>query len=495
MADHKYGVVYTPSTVAAKTLTPSNDALLDEFGINFIRITWVDWINNVRYRVVPRPYFSKLLHSARPGISLTKACFGLVFLALAPGFSGIGEYQYVLDLSTFRLCPYAPGHASILGFFQEKLPTPQFGLAVPFCPRSILKRITDDAKATADVSFLVGFESEFILLSATSPKLVTVNNADWSVSSKLPSGSVESTVLQEIAECLEAAGIELQMYHAEAAPGQAIVTGPLTPLEAADALVHTRETIYNVASKHGLRATFAPRLYSNSCGSGAHAHISVHKRGDLKTGADAHLAPTLSRSERSFLQGVLAHVPALCALTLPTTFSYARVLDGIWSGGTYAAWGSENREAAVRLCGTEGQHHFEVRFIDGTANPHLVLAGLVGAGAHAVKERALLTSGDCAAKPVAQMAEEEREALGVQAVGRLPASIEQARKNLGADKELTAVLGEEFVARYLGTNAVSLSSALISFCQLTRGHKTQTLETLLKAETEDETVTKLVQFY
>ena len=43
-----------------------------------------------------------------------------------------------------------------------------------------------------------------------------------------------------------------------------VITGPLTPLEAADALIATRETIYNVASKHGLRATFAPRLYANS---------------------------------------------------------------------------------------------------------------------------------------------------------------------------------------------------------------------------------------
>ncbi|KAJ8582819.1 hypothetical protein M405DRAFT_830015, partial [Rhizopogon salebrosus TDB-379] len=56
------------------------------------------------------------------------------------------------------------------------------------------------------------------------------------------------------------------VYHSEAAPGQyEIVTGPLPPLEAADALVHTRETIFNMASKHGFRATFAPRLYLDNC--------------------------------------------------------------------------------------------------------------------------------------------------------------------------------------------------------------------------------------
>ena len=70
------------------------------------------------------------------------------------------------------------------------------------------------------MSFLVGVESEFILLSATRPEPVFVNYADWSCSAKTRTGSTEARVLEEIAECLIGAGIELQMYHAEAAPGQ-----------------------------------------------------------------------------------------------------------------------------------------------------------------------------------------------------------------------------------------------------------------------------------
>ena len=70
------------------------------------------------------------------------------------------------------------------------------------------------------MSFLVGVESEFILLSQTNPEPVYVNYGDWSCSAKLRTGSIEATVLEEIAQCLVDAGIELQMYHAEAAPGQ-----------------------------------------------------------------------------------------------------------------------------------------------------------------------------------------------------------------------------------------------------------------------------------
>ncbi|KAI0341099.1 FLU1-II [Trametopsis cervina] len=478
MSDHKYGVAYTPALVERETLgNLQDDKYLDSLGVKYIRITWSDYINNTRYRVVPRKYFARLLRSSRPGVSITKASLGIVFLALAPGFTGVGEYHYVLDLSSFRLAPYAPGHASIFGFFQEKTPTPEHGLTVPLCPRWLLNSVVEKASAGAGVTYLVGFESEFILLSQTTPAIVPVNWADWSTSAKLPSGTVESKVMEEIADALEDAGIELQMYHAEAAPGQyEVVTGPLPPMEAADALIQTRETIYNIASKHGLRATFAPRLYTTSTGSGMHTNISVHNTSSPAPlrDTDASFGPTMTSSERSFLQGVLAHVPALCAFTLPTKYSYARVGDGVWSGGTYASWGTENREATVRLSGSPGQHRFECRFVDATANPHLVLAGLLGAGTSTLLDGTPLQSGDCA-RPVAQMDDNEKAEKGVQNTGRVPLSLKQARENLDKDQELRAVLGHHFVSTYLSVNA--------------------TLEELLVADTEEETVTKLVNFY
>ena len=52
-----------------------------------------------------------------------------------------------------------------------------------------------------------------------------------------------------------------------------VITGPLGPLEAADAVVFTRETIYNIAHKHGLKATFSPRLHSDSCECLLHFHF------------------------------------------------------------------------------------------------------------------------------------------------------------------------------------------------------------------------------
>lgn len=125
--------------------------------------------------------------------------------------------------------------------------------------------VYSNAKKQSGLEFLVGFESEFVLLKSTSP-LVPVNNHGYSMNRALAVGAVETIVLEEIVDSLIESGVEVQMYHSETAPGQfEIVTGPLSPLAAADALLHTRETIYSIATKHGLHATFAPRLSQTSC--------------------------------------------------------------------------------------------------------------------------------------------------------------------------------------------------------------------------------------
>ena len=113
---------------------------------------------------------------------------------------------------------------------------------------------------------MVGFEIEFILLKSTLPDAEPIGSHDWSTTASIYTGSTGAIVLEEIADALQAGGVELQMYHAEAAPGQyEVVTGPLSPLQAADALVYSHEVIYNIANKHKLRATFAPKVFGNSC--------------------------------------------------------------------------------------------------------------------------------------------------------------------------------------------------------------------------------------
>ena len=213
--------------------------------------------------------------------------------------------------------------------------------------------------------------------------------------------------------------------------------------------MHTREVIYNVAAKHGLRATFAPRIYMNSTGVAAHTHISVHS-GRVKKDLQ------LSSVEKSFLAGVMDHLPSLPALTLPIPASYKRVKDGVWSGGTYVCWGTENREAPVRLTNSASpsSRRFEMRYIDGTANPYLVLAGILGAGYLGIRSNLELTISDSPGpKYAAQMSEDERRALGI--FKRMPLSWNEARESFASDTELSKILGTEFQEKYLSANKVT----------------------------------------
>ncbi|KAG6819564.1 hypothetical protein H0H93_010694 [Arthromyces matolae] len=443
-----YGVQYEPLSVSSKALTLDQ---LKSGNISYVRVQLLDLTNTVRCRIVSVSHFLAMLDSPRPGMGISKAALGIVYAGLAEGFVASGEYLCVPDLSSLRICPYSPKHASVMVWLQEKKPyltaDNKLTVDVPLCPRAALQRVVRKADA-AGVHFLVGFETEFILLKSTSPvePLGEHNTMD---SKAIFTGSVEDRLLEEIADGIQASGINLQLYHAETAPGQfEVVTGPLNPLEAADALVHTREIILHTAAKHGLRATFAPRVDAHYPGSSAHTHISVHSNNAVKS------AEGLSEPESSFLSSLLTNLPAVTALTMPIPASYKRMTDGIWSGGTYVNWGTENREAPIRLtnANSTSSRNFEVKCVDGTANPYLALAAILGAGLDGIEKGAELTVQDCSGPmTAAEMTDEDRRALGI--TTRMPLTWSDARDSLKANKLLTeSVLGSELTETYLVVN-------------------------------------------
>ena len=176
-------------------------------------------------------------------------------------------------------------------------------------------------------------------------------------------------------------------------------------------------------------------------------------------------APTLTPLEAVFLQSVLDNIQAICAFSLPTVASYARMADGVWSGGTYASWGTENREAPVRICGAPGSHRFEIRCVDGTGSPYLYLASIVAGVIHGLdagKTLSVAGSLDIAAT----LGKEKREELGI-GERRLPLKLEDARKYLDQSEVLREGLGDNFVTKYLAVNEVRSSRTFDSPRQVT----------------------------
>ena len=134
-----YGVKY----FADKTFVAPNLLYLKNWrDLKYIRLTWLDLHNVARCRVLSLSYFERLLEAAsrRPGVSVVGCVLGGVGLTIVNGFSAGGNYLYVADLTSMRLCTYAPGHAMLFGWFQNSEVGPERPLEYDLCPRTLLAR-------------------------------------------------------------------------------------------------------------------------------------------------------------------------------------------------------------------------------------------------------------------------------------------------------------------------------------------------------------------
>src|SRR5262249_53937968 len=94
----------------------------------------------------------------------------------------------------------------------------------------------------------------------------------------------------------------------------------------------------------------------------------------------------LSRLAYQFIGGVLAHAPALCAVTSPTVNCYKRLqvgaaLTGSQSGFTWVpafiTYGDNNRTQMLRV---PGPGQVEDRTVSAACNPYLAMAAYLAAG-------------------------------------------------------------------------------------------------------------------
>jgi glutamine synthetase len=109
-------------------------------------------------------------------------------------------------------------------------------------------------------------------------------------------------------------------------------------------------------------------------------------------------------------------------------------VDGAWSEGTYVSYDIENRECPIRLTNptSSSSRRFELRFIDGTANPQLAMATIIRAAMTGLKGQKPLTVQSRDSIGAALMTLEERAAMGI--IKRMPLSVEEARDYLIEDK-------------------------------------------------------------
>jgi len=258
----------------------------------------------------------------------------------------------------------------------------------------------------------------------------------------------QSEYVRDIVVALADQDIEVDQIHPEYGPGQfEISVAAADPVAAADDYVLVRETIRAVSARQGMRVSFSPKVIVNHVGNGGHVHLSLW-RDDTNLFAGGEGPFGLTAEAESFAAGILERLPALLAVGAPSVASYLRLIPQHWAGA-YAAWGLENRETALRLVtGPVGNRakaaNLEVKSFDQTANPYLLVAGLIFAGLSGVNGKAQLP--EPVAVDPAVLSDDERERRGIR---RLPASLAESADAFETDPVLPKEFGPDLTAAIL----------------------------------------------
>lgn len=171
----------------------------------------------------------------------------------------------------------------------------------------------------------------------------------------------------------------------------------LQPLPAAaDAVVLTQWVLRNLALRHGMLCSFAPMARKGHAGSGMHFHFAPSVEGAYRPNstADEQLTP----EAQWLIGGLVTHGGALMAFGNRSRDSFVRLSQGK-EAPSVVTWGRYNRKALVRIpiIPTDATGRptspgtIEFRLPDGSAHPHLLLAGVAQAMVAARANPALQT--------------------------------------------------------------------------------------------------------
>ena len=360
------------------------------------------------------------------------------------GMGPVGEVRIVPDPATFVILPYAPGAAAMCA----DLVKPD-GQPWEACARTFLKQAIA-ALAAEGFAMSASFEPEFTLgqrvpgVDGGPDRMVP---SDDSLCYSTTGFQLAHDYIMDVVAALEAQDLPVEDVYPELGHGQQEVVIQHAPaLRAADNHVLYRETIRGVAFRRGVWASLAPKPIADQAGNGTHLHGSLFEAGPDGAPAGKNLFADpgdqygLSATGYHFIGGVLAHLPALVALTCGSVNSYRRLAPQMWASA-FDIYGMDNREAAVRICSVlrgdpASSINLELKPSDSSANPYLALGGFIQAGLDGIRNK--LDPGEAVNVDPATLSDDERSARGI---NRLPSSLTEALDALEADELLMNALG------------------------------------------------------
>ena len=200
------------------------------------------------------------------------------------GFARIDESDMIAmpDPNTFQMLPFRPqGGQAVARMFCDIL-RPD-GAPFDGDPRNVLRRNIQKASEKG-YSFYIGPELEYFYLE-DSESVVPVDQGGYFDQTTAGDGP---DLRRETVLSLEELGIPVAHSHHEVAPGQnEIDLRHQNALTMADTVITYRVVAKEIASQHGVYASFMPRPFNDENGSGMHCHLSLAK-GEKNAFYDAH---------------------------------------------------------------------------------------------------------------------------------------------------------------------------------------------------------------
>ena len=316
------------------------------------------------------------------------------------------------------------------------------GKPVDASPRVMLKK---QIKKLSELGYSMksGVECEYFLISPDGNTIA--DNRDTQSKPCYDQSSLmrRYELIKEICDCMIEMGWGPYQNDHEDANGQFEMNWDYSDcLETADRHTFFKFMVKTIAEKHDLRATFMPKPFENLTGNGCHAHISLWK-GKKNIFLDKHDKLGLSKTAYNFLGGIMKHASSLSTFFNPTINSYRRInaaptkSGATWSPSSISYTGN-NRTHMIRV---PDPGRFELRLMDGSANPYLLQASVLAAGIEGLSKR--INPG----KPLfCNMYEDYKKYPNL---SKLPNELKDSLDKIENNKEMNKAFGKEVIKSYV----------------------------------------------
>jgi glutamine synthetase len=403
--------------------------IAEQKGIRYFLIAFVDLFGSMRAKIVPASAMDRV---AKSGAGFAGFATWFDMTPADPDVLVIPEMESLIQL------PWKPEVAWVTGDLVMG------GKPVQQNPRQVLKRLIAEA-AKSGYELKTGVECEYFLITPDGQSISDESDKQAKPCYDQQALMRRYDIVAEICDAMILLGWKPYQNDHEDGNGQFEMNWDFdSALKTADKHAFFKFMVKSIAEKHGLRATFMPKPFSNLTGSGCHVHASLWSSKDgtciFQDSADEL---GLSKVAYHFIGGVIHSAEGLCAITNPVVNSYKRInapptLSGAtWSPNTVTFAGN-NRTHMIRI---PDPGRFEFRLPDGAVNPYLLPAVLLAAGLDGIANKR-----DPGERLDINMYTEGHKAKNAK---KLPLNLLDALRALESSAVLKNALGEETVSSYL----------------------------------------------